>query len=158
LENRTRRAGLKQAGFGRVGATVRVAWEVKTNMLLVAINGAKLMPLIHKGVVPGSTVGAGLFPAISGGGGCQVRWNLGQQRFRYELPQEYLPWASANRGDQNRTDGVQGNLAVTCLSAVHPPSFPFSTPSVRAIWLDPSILHSRSAAELLRHNKVVTMA
>jgi hypothetical protein len=70
-------------------------------MLLVAINGATLKTLFPKGVAPGSTVGAGLFPALSGGGGCQVKWNLGHQPFRIQ-PAGFRPWAfAATQGKRN---------------------------------------------------------
>ena len=84
-----------RAGFKRAGATVGVAWDAGKGALLVAVDGAALAPLFPDGVNPGPVVGAGLFPALSGWGGCRVAWNLGQRPFRHPPPPGFLPCAAA---------------------------------------------------------------
>ncbi len=82
------------AEFERAGATVGVAWDAGKGALLVAVDGADLAPLFPDAVAPGPAVGAGLFPVLSGRGGCRVRWNLGRQAWRHEPPAGFLPWAT----------------------------------------------------------------
>ncbi len=71
----------------RRGAKLCVAWDSDAGSLLVGVDGAAPTNLFPTGVTPGSAVGVGLFPALSGWGGCRVRCN-----FRH--PNEgYLPCA-----------------------------------------------------------------
>ena len=70
-----------------------VAWDWVAGALLVAVDGAALTPLFPDGVKPGPTVGAGLFPAVSGMGGCRVLWNVGHRPFRHGPPLGFLPCA-----------------------------------------------------------------
>ncbi len=86
------------AEFGRAGTTVGVAWDARNGMLLMGIDSARpLDGLFLDGVSPSFVVGAGLFPALSGRGGCRVRWNLGQLPFHRELPPGFLAWKDALR-------------------------------------------------------------
>ena len=85
--------------FQEVGAIVGVAWDAVAGSLLVGVNGADLVPLFPQALAPGSVVGAGLFPALSGEKGCRVGWNLGRdlarRPFRHPPPAGFLPCADA---------------------------------------------------------------
>jgi hypothetical protein len=67
--------------------------------MLVGVDGSALQTLFLGDVRPGSTVGVGLFPALSGWGGCRVRCKLGRdlglRPFRHAPPAGYLPCAAA---------------------------------------------------------------
>ena len=87
------KAGL--ADFQRAGAHVGVAWDAAAGALLVSVDGSALAPLFPSDVAPGAAVGAGLFPAVSGKGGCRVRWNAGGRPFRHPPPPGFLPCTQA---------------------------------------------------------------
>ncbi len=96
-----RNAGL--AGFRRAGATVGLAWDAGSGAVLAGVDGASpLVPLFPDSVAPGPVIGAGLFPALSGKGGCRVRWNLGQRPFRHAPPPGLLPFIDAALGQVDR--------------------------------------------------------
>ena len=73
---------------------VLVAWDASSGVLLASVDGAALQPLFPYGVAPGPAVGACLFPALSGSGGCRVRVNLGSLPWRHAPPEGFLPWAA----------------------------------------------------------------
>jgi hypothetical protein len=87
--------GFNPRKFPRVGATVGVAWDAGAGSLQVAVDGANLFPLFPDGLRPGLSVGAGLFPAMSGSGGCRVGFNLGGRPFRHPPAGGFLPCAEA---------------------------------------------------------------
>jgi hypothetical protein len=84
-----------RADFKRAGATVGLAWDAGAGALLVAVDGADPTQLFPEGLKAGPVVGAGLFPALSGKGGCRVGVNLGQRPFRYAPPAGFLACSSA---------------------------------------------------------------
>jgi hypothetical protein len=81
--------------FMRAKSIVGIAWDVKKGALLVAVDDSVLTPLFREGVQPGPAVGAGLFPVLSGRAGCRVAYNLGQRKFKKELPTGFRPCSDA---------------------------------------------------------------
>jgi hypothetical protein len=77
---------------------VGVAWDAAAGALLVSVDGSAPVPFFPSGVAPGPAVGAGLYPAVSGGDGCRVRWNVGGP-FRHPPPPGFLPFAAAGPGE-----------------------------------------------------------
>ncbi len=77
-----------------------VAWDAGEGggTLLVGVDSAALQPLFPKDVKPCSAVGVGLFPALSGWGGCRVRCNLGRdlgrRPFKYGPPEGFHPYST----------------------------------------------------------------
>ena len=81
------------ARFDHAGATVGVAWDAAAGALLVAVDGAAFAPAFSAGIAPGAIVGSGLFPVLSGKGGCRVRLNLGQRPFCHSPPSAFVSFA-----------------------------------------------------------------
>ncbi len=86
--------------FDSPGSTVGVAWDADAGALLAAANGEALAPIFPDGLKSGPAVGTGLFPALSGCGGCRVGFNLGQRPFRHPPPSGFLSCVAAVATEQ----------------------------------------------------------
>ncbi len=117
-------------GFKRNGATIMVAWDSSSGELLASVDGAALRPLFLDGVAPGPVVGTGLFPAVSGYGGCRVLVNVGSRPWRHAPPECFLPWAQAAPLGQVR----QADLPQVPLPASPTPSARGSQPGEADVW------------------------
>ncbi len=53
-----------------------VAWDCPAGAMLASVGGAPHGAPFEADVIPGAAAGAGLFPAITGGGGCVVEYSV----------------------------------------------------------------------------------
>ena len=86
------------------GGRLGLAADLVTGSLLVCADGTTWSPAINTVLQAGSEVGAGFFPALSGGNGAKVRCNFGLDTGRgLQLPapaRDYVPIGVAAAGKQ----------------------------------------------------------
>ena len=73
-------------GWFSAGATLGVALDLDHGTLLVSVNRAEWKVALQAGCAPSNTVGAGLFPAVSGKGGVRLRCRWGGDAMTHGPP------------------------------------------------------------------------
>ncbi len=82
--------------FLREGATLCVAWDGVAGIMLVSVDGAPYVAPFPPDapVLPSATVGAGLYPAISGANGCVLEWSMSGGMGLAPPTADYAPFAT----------------------------------------------------------------